>query len=406
MRQSEAVGGRFVVGIEAERSGKPLAGGLVLAVGARVPAKLLGGRCVAGLDHLPDDTGQNVGCERNARLDGEKVGRCGEIDLPPVVVLVAIGKGDVLGFRERVAFDQREREPFGRIALGFGLEGHAEPSFRRFGVVAAKIVPAEQPRVARARSLPGQSLDAGDVFGAGGHGRVFAGGGQRVAREVVAHRRELAGPIVAETLQRQEFVAQIGRKKLRRILHRRQALLRVVAGGEDVAIGIARAGLALGHGEGFGNAPEHVDLRTGQQARILGPDAHDRLVLVEIGRVHQPFARLGNGEPVQKVGRRLPLRLGHLTLGDRLARFGEAPLRIEQPDGLETLVDAQWNGQRIGRRCPGRIKSAQARDLHLQPARVALAREIAKRRFVDGRHRLVGRRCRHRRLGDQRSFGQ
>lgn len=102
----------------------------------------------------------------------------------------------------------------------------------------------------------------------------------------------------------------------------------------------------------------------------------------------------GDIETLEEIGRRLPTGLSCLPVGDRSADFCVASFRIELPHGLELHVLVARDGQGIAWRGPVRIERPETRNLRLQAGGVALAGKVAKRRFVDRRWLIGGRRIR------------
>nr|AAX59988.1 CelE2 [Rhizobium leguminosarum] len=134
--------------------------------------------------------------------------------------------------------------------------------------------------------------------------------------------------------------------------------------------------------------------------------------MLEVRSIDEAGTALGDVEPVEQIGRRLPSGIGCLAVGDGLAQLRIAAIRVELPHGLELLVAILRHGERIGRGNPAGVERLKAGDFGLQAHLVSAAGEITKRTFIDGRLRRCGRPlrcwrrgndggCDRRRLGDR-----
>lgn len=267
-------------------------------------------------------------------------------------------------------------------------------------IVAAKLVPAEQQRIGGKPLRPGEFFEAGDIIGRDGEIRIVIALGHEASGEVVANRIEFLAAVGSRPLQREQRLHRLVGKQRRGLLDRRLPLGRIGAVLQDISVGVLAALRPLRLDEGFGDAPEDIDLAAGEQARCCSSDIDHSRMLLEVRSIDEAGAGLGDVKPVEQIGRRLPSGIGCLAVGDGLAQLRIAAIRIELPHGLELLVAILRHGERIGRRDPVRIERLKAGDLGLQAHLVAAAGEITKRTFIDGRLRRRGRLLRSRRRGN------
>ena len=194
------------------------------------------------------------------------------------------------------------------ILLGSRL---AEPVFGRLGILAAQIVPTKQEVVRLLALLTGQFLDQRKIGWRDRQFRVGVSLDDRPPCDLATHRLEFRFSIDA-AFQRQKRFEIGSRQDRHRLLHGRETLLGLFATAKDIAIGVDCALLALCAGKRLGDTPQHIDVAAGKHRRIGRGNADHGVVLLDIGRVDELFARLGEGEPVKQVGRDLPLGFARL----------------------------------------------------------------------------------------------
>jgi hypothetical protein len=149
---------------------------------------------------------------------------------------------------------------------------------------------------------------------------------------------------------------------------------------DDAGVGGVELVVLAERSLGLGDAPQIVDLDTGDLIRITG------------GEIEQGLPRLGLLERLE-LGPHLVLAqqrhqfLGHLPVRglvlqprDRGAHADVARV-VELPQRL--LVDPARRGEQVGGRLPARVRRPQPRDLRRDARPVAAAGVVAQRAVVD-----------------------
>nr|AAX59987.1 CelE1 [Rhizobium leguminosarum] len=259
----KAIGGWFVIGFPGKRRLEPARRGLELVEGAGIPAELLRRRHIFPGDDLASDAVQHVFGQIGRRLQRHQVGGSGEIGRCRIVRIGAPAEHHVLGFLRRLAGDQRQRQPLRsgrRILLG---SGGAEPFLCIGIIVAAKLVPAEQQRIRGKPLRLGEFFEAGNIIGRDGEIRFVIALGHEASGEVIADRIEFLAAVCGRPLQREQRLHRLVGKQRRSLLDRRLPLGRIGTVLQDIGVGVLAALRPLRLDEGFGDAPENVDLAAG-----------------------------------------------------------------------------------------------------------------------------------------------
>ena len=338
---------------------------------------MLGRRRIARLDDWRRHARQDGVVDDLWRVERQQIGDGGEVGGPCLVRRIAEAIQRVFGGLRIAQRHLRQRQPLRRRRRRLFLERAAEPVLRRFELVAAIEIPSEQQAIlgvfgaARLVGQPRQVILRHHRLGIGSAARDQRAGdaGTDGVEFRLAVRPRLLQP--HQRVEMRDIENQAG------LLDGGEALLRIVAVLEDIAIGVAGPVLPVGAGKGLADAPEDIHLAAGQQLRRFGRQFDNPVVLMRIGGLHQLAASRRQPQAFHELVRRRPVRLGFLPLGNRLGDVVIAAFGVKFPHGVKLWIAAGGDRQRVGRRLPAGVERAQARNFRLQAHRVAARGKVA-----------------------------